>query len=78
MDCGTSTNGPETKRPGPGDFSLCLRCGEVLIYDAEMRLVIPTVQNLLDLGESNRTWLEYVQLKIRRERPLAGKPEPIE
>lgn len=33
--------GPEARRPMPGDVSVCIRCGELNIFDAEMRLRAP-------------------------------------
>lgn len=37
MDCHTA--GPDSAPPRPGDASICLNCGELLEYDANLKLI---------------------------------------
>lgn len=48
MDCATAIG--SSARPRPDDFSVCIRCGEVSRFDAELNLVKcpPEALNAMD------------------------------
>ena len=35
------------RKPKPGDFSICINCGELGVYDDSLRIVPPTEEDLL-------------------------------
>lgn len=67
MDSASSVGRKAT--PKPGDFSLCMRCGAVLRFDAELRLEPATSDELTELDEEGRTTLLRAQAVIRKLRP---------
>jgi hypothetical protein len=73
-DCASEAGG-DTKQPGPGDFTLCLKCGELSVFDETMHLVTPTLSQLTALQQNKASWnlLTRAQTLIRRKRPLAHK-----
>jgi Zn ribbon nucleic-acid-binding protein len=36
--------------PKPGDFSVCLECGHVMVYDYELKLREPTSADLIEIA----------------------------
>jgi len=43
VECGyETTHTCGNGRPGPGDFSLCIKCGSLSVFDAEMKFRRPT------------------------------------
>lgn len=60
----------ERDQPVPGDLSICLKCGELLVFQRDMRLVIANLDDLNGLDERDMSMMELAQDKIRRERPL--------
>lgn len=73
FDCASRPGIDQTKRPRPGDFSLCLRCGEIYVFQDDMTVRLPTVKELMELGEAEHKELTEVQTMIRKERPLDDK-----
>jgi hypothetical protein len=39
---------PKGYRPSPGDFSLCILCGSLNIFDEELKLRQPTVEEYVE------------------------------
>lgn len=74
--CGTKLDsatrpGPEEERPRPGDLSLCLKCGEIYVFNQDMTIRVPTVAELMQCGPEIHSELEFMQNKIRNLRPLS-------
>lgn len=60
----------ERDQPVPGDLSICLKCGELLVFQRDMRLVMANLDDLHGLDDRDMKTMEITQDKIRRERPL--------
>lgn len=72
MDDATAADGSNVW-PEPGDFSLCLRCGEVLVYNGQMTVRRATNAEINELEPAHRAELiSYSQL-IVREDPLGHR-----
>lgn len=65
----------DTVRPKPGDFSVCLRCGEILCFTADLSLRLADLDDFMDLDKKISALLTRAQTKIRRARPLDRKHE---
>lgn len=70
FDCASRPNNNQEGRPRPGDFSLCLKCGEIYVFKDDMTIRLPTVAELMNLDQGNMNTLQVIQTKIRKERPL--------
>lgn len=57
-------------RPSVGDITLCLKCGEILIFDEDMKVRLPLVVELMNLPPHTEHTLTIAQETIRRERPI--------
>lgn len=57
-------------RPRVGDITLCLKCGEILIFDEDMKVRLPLVFELMNLPPHTEHALTIAQETIRRERPI--------
>jgi hypothetical protein len=69
MDAASVAMGEEA-RPAPGDFSLCLSCGHVMVFDHELEPV-PMVAGELDaLDPEQRADVLRAQYLIRRRGPI--------
>lgn len=59
--CGTVFNASSgigySGPPSPGDFTLCIECGEVLRLDAKLRRVLATDADLAELRSNPASWL---------------------
>jgi hypothetical protein len=40
----------EDRPPRPGDVTICISCGEFLLFDADLRTVKPSEDELIELG----------------------------
>lgn len=49
LDAATSINGEF--EPRPGDVTLCVQCGEILIFNKDLRGRIPTAEEKLQYGD---------------------------
>lgn len=70
FDCATKADLPREQRPRPGDFSLCMKCGEIYVFNPDMTVRIPTIDDMLTLDNAESKTLIKTQTKIRKERPL--------
>lgn len=64
------------RKPRPGNYTLCISCGGVLVYDAELRARAPTTAETLELeGRPElRRWIATAQSVIRsRTEPLPSQ-----
>lgn len=73
LECATVISRQGAK-PKPDDFSLCMKCGEILRFKADLSLRIVELNDLLDLPREVSITLEHAQKHIRRKRPLDEKP----
>jgi hypothetical protein len=55
-------------RPKPGDLSICLKCGEILIFKADLRADLPDVADLLNMPKETEELLMRAQRTIREQR----------
>jgi len=49
LDAATNTEGPGA--PGPGDFSVCISCTAILVFDEQRRLRLPTRSEREDMPD---------------------------
>ena len=68
LDCATNTTG--SRRPRPGDFSVCMKCGEIMVFDESLRFKVPSVSALLELRQLPVEWslVTTAQRLIREHR----------
>lgn len=65
--------GHPSKRPRLGDISLCMGCGEILVFDSILSLHPAGLDDMLNLTEKTSKQLARVQALIRKTRPLEAK-----
>jgi hypothetical protein len=68
MDCATALENDDSVRPKVGDVSLCLKCGEILVYGDEMILREAQIPDMLKLDEHAKQLLTKAQRLIRSNR----------
>ena len=56
--------------PSEGDYSVCMKYGEILIFNAALVLRAATVSDMLAASPENHRQLTVAQNMIRRLRPL--------
>lgn len=61
----------KTARPKPGDFSVCLKCGEMLRFTDGLLLVVVELNDLLGMDKTTGDLMSRVQKLIRHERPVS-------
>jgi DNA-directed RNA polymerase subunit RPC12/RpoP len=52
------------KRPRPGDFSLCLRCGQLLRFDHEFEPVMAFERELEQLSDRQRALIARARAEL--------------
>lgn len=67
MDAATSIENPK-HQPRPDDFSLCGKCGEVLVYDADLTLRAADLKDMLKLTPRSGQAMTQMQQVIRQHR----------
>lgn len=74
MDAATEL-GSENKNsaPNPGDFALCLSCGEILRFDDKLKFRTATQKDLEDLDPENYKKALHASLHIKKHQPLKNK-----
>ena len=55
MDSADPARNDEGK-PEPGDSSVCLNCGQLLVFDGELILRTPTREEIADLMNAKDKW----------------------
>lgn len=67
LDAATKMHGEE-KSPEEDDTSMCLNCGQVLKYQADLSLKKATAEEIRELMEMPEAWatIEKAQMFIRR------------
>jgi len=73
MDAATEVAGPERTihAPRPGDVGICLKCGEVLEYQADQSVLSASLKTMLRLSEEQHRLIDMGQKYIRSKRPIA-------
>ncbi len=61
--------GKKTKKPKPGDFSLCFKCGEILCFKPDLTVRAAELNDLVNLSPENSAMLDRAQKAIRTFRP---------
>ena len=58
----------EDQKPEPGDSSVCLNCGQILTYEADLTLRKASIDEVRELMEQPQAWavIEKAQLLIRQ------------
>lgn len=74
LECATVI-GKKDASPKPEDFSLCMKCGEILRFKSDLSLRPAELNDFLDLPREVAITLEYAQKTIRRLRLLDKKPK---
>lgn len=54
--------------PNDGDLSLCLKCGEILVFNPDLSLRASTLNDLMGLPADTNATLERAQTLIRAKR----------
>lgn len=71
MDCVTCVDTPD-QAPRPGDLTICIKCGEVLVFTEELGLRIPTKEEYERYGNDDR-----IVAAQRIVRGFAGRPDHL-
>lgn len=68
LDAASGKPGQGDARPRPGDFSVCFRCGEVFVFQEDMKCRSADLNDLMSLDEKFREDLGKMQAFIRQYR----------
>lgn len=71
MDCATCVDIPE-HTPRPEDVTICIKCGEVLVFTEGLGLRIPTKEEYERYGTDER--ITAAQIVVRG---FAGRPDHL-
>lgn len=67
--------GKGDQRPGPGDYSMCIECGEVLRFDDNMVERRADLNDMLELQKDPQLLREFdIAQKLLREHRMKWKP----
>lgn len=55
----------EDVEPKEGDITLCLKCGQILLFDDKLKVRYPKMGELDCVEASEFTRIKYIQAKIR-------------
>lgn len=69
LDAATCTY--SNARPRPGDFTVCISCGEILRFGEDMVPGFATVGDMLEVSDKVKDYLDQAQHLIRRYRPIS-------
>lgn len=65
MDTATAIDDTDKVRPSPGDFSVCMRCGQTLRFDEDMEPVLCLDEELSELTPKQMERIRHAQRLIR-------------
>lgn len=65
-----NVNPGERDKPVPGDLSLCLKCGEVLVFQEDMHLSLANLKDFEGIEDYEMKMMDRAQKLIREMRPL--------
>jgi len=60
-------------KPKAGDLSVCLNCGEILVFDPDLKLRMPTISDVMSWDADLFKQVSAAQKLIRQTRPLTQK-----
>ena len=60
----------EERKPSPNDYSVCLKCGEILVFSEDLFLREATISDLMLIPSDVERQLVKLQHVIRRERVI--------
>lgn len=66
----------KTGPPEPGDFTLCLNCGQLFRFNKQLGLVLTGNEAISELAEPKQRTVRVVQDFIARRGPIAKKDKP--
>ena len=55
-------------KPRPGDISICFYCGQILVFDFDLKLQVAQLNDLMTLSPWQHRMLDQAQSKIKRRR----------
>ncbi len=58
-------------RPSSGDLSLCMKCGEILLFTDRLNLRVAELNDMIGLPKETNDLLTRAQKLIRRERKVS-------
>jgi hypothetical protein len=61
--------GPKQRPPRPGDPSICMKCGEILEFDANLKLQVITIKTLMEIPDDISGLLQATQRFVRVMKP---------
>jgi hypothetical protein len=67
-------------KPSPGDITLCVNCGEVCVFDDDMKLRVPTIDEYIKIGRDpnmTRAREAWKAMDEERRNPRPKKQERI-
>jgi len=50
-------------RPRPNDVTICMKCGEIMIFDHELKFRKPNKDDLLSIGGNSKLMFDIVMAK---------------
>lgn len=62
----------ETARPNEGDLTVCLNCGQVLVFDHEIEPTLPTPTDLAKLDRETKRQLFRTSMAVMAVRETRG------
>jgi hypothetical protein len=68
MSAATSIEPGKSRQPIPGDISLCLKCGEVLVFNQKLAVEIALLTDMLDMSDQQQALIAKAQRIIREQR----------
>ena len=71
-DCATCVD-EEGARPSPGDWTLCLKCGEILIFEEGGKTKVPTIADFISLSQRNPD----IEAQLVKAQQVIRKPRPV-
>jgi len=66
-DDATCLETPEQK-PEPGDFTICAKCGEIMVFTDDLSTKAADLDDMLTLTPQHHEYLDGLQKFIRKER----------
>jgi hypothetical protein len=60
--------------PNPGDFSICIKCKETLVFDNDLKLRRPTAEELNEMSEEDTDQIALTKWFLMHIQPtIEGK-----
>src|SRR5262245_33137345 len=64
LDCAAAPGTEPRRAPQAGDLSICVACGHLTVFDAELKLREPTQAEILEVA-GDETLLKYMKARMR-------------